>query len=266
MTEMMATAVLTLPSMARKRRPIRSARNRRKTLPAPIEPEDGQAARIMTDALWIEQVTAAQAAQASGRDETWIQGVADGTVDPTLDELEVALNAIGLETRIALGLPDRPWPPVPHDRGRVAEKIRRHRTLDMDMYGRVWIRRSPPQPGATARLFGAGPGREDGGGWAAILTRNVLHALDATPKGLARCARISVQQAESLAVGQWRPRSGAFEGILAEVGVPMVIRIEEYCEDDDDEHAAWEADPEGYESDIAALRAEFQSLRPSPQT
>lgn len=52
------------------------------------------------------------------------------------------------------------------------------------------------------------------------------------------------------------------ERILARNGVSMGIRIEEYCEDDDCEQAAWVADPAGTEAQIAALRAEFQSLKP----
>ena len=110
-------------------------------LPPPVEPVGAQAARIMADALWIEQITAEQAARASGRDPTWIEGVIDGSVDPTLDELELTLNAIGLETRISLGLPDEPWPPaVPHDKERIADTIRRHRALDTEMYAQVRIR------------------------------------------------------------------------------------------------------------------------------
>ena len=51
--------------------------------------------------------------------------------------------------------------------------------------------------------------------------------------------------------------------MLAANGVPMAIRIDIYSEDDDEEQAAWEADPEGYEATIAAIRAEFQALQPT---
>ena len=151
-------ALARLRAKSRRRRPpARSG-----VLSPPVEPVGAQAARIMADALRIEQVTAEQAARACERDPDWVQGVIDGAVDPTLDELELALNAIGLETRVSLGLPDEPWPPaVSHDRERIADTIRRHRALDTEMYAQVWIRRTPPQPGATARLFGAGPGRQD---------------------------------------------------------------------------------------------------------
>ncbi|WP_423915731.1 hypothetical protein [Candidatus Poriferisodalis sp.] len=233
-------------------------------LPAPVEPTGGQAARIMADALWVEQITAEQAAQASGRDQAWVEGVVDGSVDPTLDELELTLNAIGLETRIALKLPGHPWPPIAHDPQRIADTIKRHRELDMEMYGQTWIRREPPQPGATAHLFGAGPGRQDGGGWAAILLANVLHALNISHAGFAARAGIAPQEAQQIATGHLKPPAGDFEQMLAANGVTMAIRIEYYREDDDEEHAAWQADPEEYEATIAAIRAELQAAKPVP--
>ena len=232
-------------------------------LSPPVEPVGAQAARIMADALWIEQIAAQEAARASGRDPTWIEGVIDGSVDPTLDELELALNAIGLETRINMGLPGHPWPSIAHDPQRIADTIKRHRELDTEMYGQVWIRRTPPQPGATAHLFGAGPGRQDGGGWAAILLRDALHSLGISHDAFAHRAVIPPNDASQIASGDVKPKAGDFERMLAANGVPMAIRIDIYSEDDDDEHAAWEADPEKYEATIAAIRAEFQALQPA---
>ena len=241
----------------RRRPPISSG-----VLSPPVEPIGAQAARIMADALWIEQVTAGEAARACERDPDWVQGVIDGAVDPTLDELELALNAIGLETRISLGLPDEPWPPaVPHDRERIADTIRRHRALDTEMYAQMWIRRTPPQPGATARLFGAGPGRQDGGGWAAILLHNALHGLSISHSQFAHRACIPHSETHQIATGDTKPQAGAFERMLAANGVPMAIRIDIYCEDDNEEQAMWETDPERYESKIKAIRAEFQALQ-----
>ena len=257
-----------LRALARRRAKSRRPRppTRSGALSAPVEPIGAQAARIMADALWIEQITVEEAARASERDPQWVQGVIDGAVDPTLDELELALNAIGLETRISLGLPDEPWPPaVPHDRKRIADTIKRHRELDTEMYGQVWIRRTPPQPGATAHLFGAGPGRQDGGGWAAILLRDALHSLGISHDAFAHRAVIPPNDASQIASGDVKPKAGDFERMLAANGVPMAIRIDIYSEDDDDEHAIWEADPEKYEATIAAIRAEFQAAQPIPR-
>ena len=190
-----------------------------------------------------------------------LSALRDGAVDPTLDELELALNAIGLETRIALGLPDEPCPPaVLHDRERIADTIRRHRELDTEMYAQVWIRRTPPQPGATARLFGAGPSRQDVGGWAAILLHNALRGLSISHCRFAHRDCIPAGEDQQIASGDTKPQAGAFERMLAANGVPMAIRIDIYCEDD--EQAMWEADPEGCEAKINAIRAEFQSLVP----
>ena len=144
--------------------------------------------------------------------------------------------------------------PFTHDRERIAEKIRRHRALDMDMYGRVWIRRAPPQPGATARFFGAGPGREDGGGWAAVLVRNVFECLAVSEYEFAQRVGTSPSEVERLISGAGaRPSAKDVEQLLARLGVPMAIRIEEYCDDDDYEHELWVADPAAYEAKIAAI-------------
>ena len=247
----------------RGKRRKRGASGRGRTLPEPIKPTGGHASRIMADALWIEQLTAEEAARACRRDPAWVQGVIDGDIDPTLDELELALNAIGLETRVSLGLPDVPWPPIAHDPQRIADTIRRHRELDMEMYGQVWIRRTPPQPGATAHLFGAGPGRQDGGGWAALLLNSVLDSLAISHDEFAHRAVIAPSDAAQIAAGDVKPKAGEFERMLAANGVPMAIRIDIYSDDDDDEHAMWEADPEKYEATIASIRAEFQSLQPT---
>ena len=221
---------------------------------------------MMADALWIEKLGAAEAAEAMCRPAEWVQGVVDGTVDPTLDELEVAVNAIGLETRVSVDATGRSWPPVAHDREKLADRIARHRALDSEMYGEAWIQRGPPQPGATARLFSAGPGRSDGGGWAAILTRNCLSELGATAEQLAYRAGVGADQAGRLASGEWKPAAGEFERILASLGVRMAIRLEEYEIQDDAEQAAWEADPEEYEARIEATRREIQSWEPIPKT
>ena len=228
----------------------------------PLEPEGGQPARMMADALWIEKLTAAEAAEAMRRPAEWVQQVLSGAVDPTLDELEIALNAIGLEARISIADCGRSWPPLPrHDREKLAAKIARHRALDEEMFGEAWIQRGPPQPGATARMFGAGPGRTDGGGWAAILTRNTLSDLGITAAELGSRAGIGTEKAEHLASGEWRPPAGCFERILASVGMPMSIRLEEYETHDDEHQARWEADPAGYEARIDAIREEVHSWK-----
>ena len=234
--------------------------------PEPIEPLGGQAARIMEDALWIEKLSAAEAAEAMRRPVEWVQGVVDGTFEPTLDELELAVNAIDLETRIAARGGSRRLPSFAYHRQKLADKIARHRDLDLEMYGETRIQRGPPQPGATARLFGVGPGRTDGGGWAAILTRSCLSEIGITAQQLAARAGIPDERAEQLACGEWKPTVGEFERILAACGVPIAIRLEAYEHDDDDGHAYWESGPEDYEARINSIRQEVQSWKPIPIT
>ena len=258
-----------VPSAARRLRARSRRRGRGSELwpgRGPVDPVGGHAARMMADALWVEKLGAAEAADAMRRPAEWVQGVVDGTVDPTLDELELAVNAIGLETRVSVDATGRSWPPVAHDREKLADKIARHRALDSEMYGEAWVQRGPPQPGATARLFSAGPGRSDGGGWAAVLTRNCLFDVGATAEQLACRAGIGAERARGLASGEWKPAAGEFERILASAGVRMAIRLEEYETHDDEHQARWEADPEGYEARIEATRREIQSWQPVQRT
>ena len=256
--------------LRRLRNLVRRATRRRDPQPwpgrDPIEPQGGQAARMMADALWVEKLTAAEAAEAMRRPVEWVQGVVDGTVELTLDELELAVNAIGLETRIAINPAGPLWDMhVRHNREKLAAKIARERALDFEMYGETWIQRGPPQPGATARLFFVGPGRTDGGGWAAILTRNCLSGIGISAEQLAARAGIPDERAEQLASGEWMPVVAEFERILAACGVPMAIRLEAYEHDDDDAHAYWESGPEDYEARINSIRQEIQSWKPIPK-
>ena len=263
--EQMASAALpTLPPVRSKHRQRKLSRCDR-DLPQPVEPTGGHASQIMADALWIEQVAADEAAQASGRDTAWIQGVVDGTVDPTLDELELALNAIGIETRVSLGELSSGSLAHQYSKEALRERIAQQRELESEMYGRAWIRRTPPQPGVSARMTGAGPGRSDGGGRAASLTRRALRDLGVTVNVFAVRAGIDPNQAEQLTRGKWKPATGEFERICASNGLRMTIWLDEYCDDDDDEHAAWEADPAKYEAEIDALRSGFQAFAANPQ-
>ena len=234
--------------------------------PPQIAVAGGQAATVVGDALWVENLAVGEAAEAMRRPAEWVEGVAAGEVDPTLDELEVAVNAIGLETRVHVGLPDRRWPPAARSRQQVADNVAALRDHDMRAYGRIWVQRGPPQPGAEARLFSAGPGRTDGGGRAAILARNTLASLGVTAGQIAARAGIAADEAAELAGGGWRPAAGEFERILAACGVPMLISLDEYDFGDDERHAAWEADPAGYEARIAAIRCEVQSWQLAPST
>ena len=262
---MAPTSLPTLPPVRRKRRQRKMSRCDRE-LPQAVEPTGGHASQIMADALWIEQITAEEAAEASGRDAAWIQGIVDGTVDPTLDELELALNAIGLETRVSLGELSSGSLAHKYSKEALRERIRQQRELESEMYGRAWIRRTQPQPGVSTRMAGAGPGRSDGGGRSASLTRRALRDLGVTVNVFSVRAGIDPNQAEQLTRGKWKPATGEFERICASNGLRTTIWLDEYCDDDDDEHAAWEADPAKYEAEIDALRSEFQAFAADPQT
>ena len=244
------------------RRPALRQRAKRKQpiLLDPIEPVGGHAARIMADALWIEGLTPAEMAEACRRPAEWIEGVVDGSVDPTLDELELAVNSIGLESRLNLHLPDSPPSFPTYDRSVLAGRIALARSMDMEEYGRSWIQREPPQPGATARLFCVGEQRTDGGGAAAVYISAATRRLRMTSAEFAARTGITTQEVAALISGEWRPTCMEFERILASAGVPMTIVLEEYEWHDDELHNIWKADPDKYNKQREALEDEMQSL------
>ncbi len=221
-----------------------------------------QTARMMADALTVERVTPAEAAQASGRSVEWVEGVAAGEIDPTLDELELALNAIGLELRCGLRPLGRRCHP-PHDPVALAERIRQEREADLALFGEARIQRSPPQPGATRRLIGAGPTRRDDGGWAALLVLDRLSLMTVppvTPLKFAIRARIGWRRMRRLRSGAWVPTAGRLERMLNRNGAELHLRLEAYEYHDDDLHEYWRSDPERYERQRERLHREMMSL------
>ena len=218
---------------------------------------------MMEDGLWVEKLDVDEAAMAMRRTPEWVQGVIDGTVDPTLDELELALNAIGLETRVSVERADKWLSSSMHNREKLAKDIARHRAQDleddMEMFGTPWVQRWPPQPGVTARMFSAGPKRTDGGGWAAILMGDVLQRiLGVSEACAAEQAGLPETQIHQMASGEWRPTADQFEEIVASLGMHMGIRLEEYETHDDELHAMWEAGPDGSDDILEAKRKEVQ--------
>ena len=225
---------------------------------------------MMTDAMWVENIDAAEFAAAAEREQSWIEGVAAGSIDPTLDELELAVNAIGLETRISVFVPhwkpdwfwDRSmtWPHPAHDREALAERIARSRTVDVELYGEPDIRRGAPQPGATARLFSAGPGRTDGGGWAAILTGNCLLALNMDSRAASASGDWDPARCEATTNEEHKPTCDEMEAFLASNGLRMALLLEAYDDNDDEHHAMSLADPEGYEAASEQIGAEVNRI------
>ena len=239
------------------------------TLP-PVEPVGGWAALMLADAMWVEQVTASELAEAARRPVEWVEGVLSGEIDPTADELELVVNAIGLETRPADGIPGeeimgKPWPWVPHDREKLAERIKRSRQADLELYGEVLLQRKPPQPDAPARLFGVGQGREDGGGKAAMIISAWLRRLRVSPDTFAERAGLPAERVEAAASGEWKPGIDELERMLAANGVSMAYRLEEYDSQDDEHHAMWESDPAAYDAATRALEKEIEHYADWPR-
>ena len=257
-------------------RSLRRPRGRRPIWLTPVRPVGRQAAQMMTDAMRIENIDAAELAAAAGREPAWIEAVADGRIDPTLDELELAVNAVGLETRIATLIPhwmpdsfwddSTAWPTPAHDREALAERIARSRAVDSELYGETDVRRGAPQPGASARLFSAGPGRTDGGGWAAILAGNCLHALRMTSREAAVSAGWDPARCNGMQSGAFKPSCDGMEAFLACNGIRMAVRLDVYDDHDDEHHAMWLADPDGYEAVSRQIGAEVNTAWEAQKT
>ena len=214
------------------------------------------AATMMSDAIFVEQVTAQEIADASGKSVEWVQDVAEGTTDPNFDDLEVTLNAIGLELRATL-CDQKPNGSIInlHNPERLKRRIANEREADMYQFGTITLQRCPPQPNTTRRLFGVGSKRTDGGGRAALLAKrcNVEVEDFGNKVGLTR------QKLSSLMSGAWVPTINEFKELLAKCGKVLSLRLEPYEYHDDELQMIYEQDPEAYEKDLEAIRKEVRA-------
>ena len=183
-----------------------------------------------------------------------MRGIESGDVDPAMDTVERILNGSGLELRAGPGTPDGRYygPLVDPD-----EAARLRCALGDTCSFRRQLGAPPPGPPAGAlpdwdgmdpappRPFGAGEGRRDGGGWAALLVRS---AIAETRRGdssaFALACGLDTQALSRIIAGEARPAVGELAAILTRASIGLRVRIEVYDDHDDGLHLSSQTDPD----------------------
>lgn len=203
-------------------------------------------------------VSAAEMAEAAGCDATLVARIESGEHDPSLDTLERLVNSIGLELRCGPREETNPlYSQV--DLGEV-QRLADDMTANREFWAQFNRGPSyyPPAgtqaawdgtPPAPPRLFGAGPGRRDEGGWAAMLVRRLRSETTLSTTAAAE-AGISVDSFLRIETGAVRPGLAEVRRLFAARGKALWLRLEVYDPHDDVLHQRAVADPDRFEQTI----------------
>ena len=211
------------------------------------------------------EITAEEMAEAAGCDVSLVHRIESGEHDPVMDTLGRLVSVVGLELRCgAKSAPNPAYLRVdPDETARVAGEIARSR----EFWGQFG--RGSPMPShqlkwdgippAPPHLFGAGPTRRHGGGWAALLLGLRWYLPEMTRAETAETAGISEAVLAAIEAGEYRPPMGEVQRILNAVGRELYVHLEVYEDHDDGLHQRAIEDPERLERTLAYNKKVFQS-------
>ena len=218
-----------------------------------------RAAALIATARAALGVSAADVAEAAGCEVALVEDIEDGRHDPTLDTVERLVNSLGLEVRAGPG--SEPNPAYNGVAAAEVERVRQafQRASEFRKAHRLGPLGPPPgvQPSwdgdgpAPPRMFGAGPTRRDGGGWAAILVRGQRQRRQMSRREMVETAGISLARAAGIEDGSVRPAVHELERLLSAVGASLRVRLEPYDDHDDGLHLQAQADPKRYQRRLA---------------
>lgn len=214
----------------------------------------GVAAELVLTARAAVGIAANELAKAAKCKIELINNIESGQLDPVLDTVERLVNSVGLEVRAGTGFDSRETRSADFN-----SEVRRVRRALVDA---VEFRRSfglgPPSPlrgtqrdwdgiePAPARLFGAGPTRRDGDGWAAILVSAQRQRTGAHLEDIAAATSTSPTRVADIEAGRIRPPTGELKRLLSAMAATLRVRLEPYDDHDDTLHLRAIADPERY--------------------
>ena len=204
-------------------------------------------------------VTAAEMAEAAGCDAALVAQIESGEHDPALDTLERLVNSIGLELRCG---PRGETNPLyrqvdPGEVQRLGDDMMANREF-WAQFNRgpsyypptgtqaVW----DGTPLAPPRLFGAGPGRRDEGGWAAMLVRRLHSETTVSTAAAAAEAGIGVDGLLRIETGAVQPGLAEVQRLFAATGKALWLRLEIYDPHDDVLHQGAVADPDRFDQTL----------------
>ena len=213
------------------------------------------------------EITAEEMAEAAGCDVSLVERIESGEHDPVMDTVGRLVSVVGLELRC--GAEDAPNPGYlrvdPGEVARVAKEI----TKSREFWGQFGCQSPTPShqtewdgiPPAPPHLYGAGPGRRHGGGWAALLIGTERSLLDLTQAELADAAGISKAALAEIEAetGEHRPTMGEVQRILTAAGRELYVHLEVYEDHDDGLHQRALEDPERLERMLRYNKKVFSS-------
>ena len=214
----------------------------------------GTAGGLLLTARAALGIAAGELAGAAGCGEELVADIEAGRCDPVLDTVERLVNSVGLEVRAGAG--EEPGSVFAAVAGSEAARVRRA-LVELAEFRRSHGLRAPGAPAgvqpewdgtepAPPRLFGAGPTRRDGGGWAAILVSAARQRTGMAPADLAAAAGLTRARVAAVEDGRIRPPVKELERILSAMGYGLRTRLEPYDDHDDGLHLRALADPERY--------------------
>lgn len=211
------------------------------------------------------EITAEEAAEAAGCDVSLVHRIESGEHDPVIDTLGRLVSVVGLELRCgAKSAPNPAYLRVdPDEVARVAGEITRSR----EFWGQFGCQSPMPGhqlewdgiPPAPPRMFGAGPTRRHGGGWAALLLGLRCDIPEMTRAEFAETAGVGEAVLSKIESGEYRPPMGEVQRILNTVGRELYVHLEVYEDHDDGLHTAALKDPERLERTLAYNKKVFSS-------
>ena len=218
---------------------------------------------VLRTALEVLDVSAEEMAEAAGCDVDLVRRVASGQHDPVMDTLGRLVNVVGLELRCgARSAPNPAYLRVDADEvDRVAGALAGER--------RFWAQfgHGPPMPShqtewdgvppAPPHLFGAGPTRRHGGGWAALVIGSRWDFPKTKSAEIAGAAGISEELLAAIETGEHRPPMSEVRRILNAAGVDLYVYLEVYEDHDDGLHHRSLEDPERLERTLAYNKKVF---------
>ena len=164
------------------------------------------------------------------------------------------VNSVGLEARA--GTRSRPNPAYVGLSPAEVDRVRAEHNQTLEFAAEYGLEPPRPRRGtqpewdgadpAPARMFGAGPTRRDGGGWAAILVFGERDRIKMTQAQLAQAVGLDVQEIAQIEAGDRRPLVNELQSVLAAMGASLHVRLEVYETHDDGLHLQTLADPERY--------------------
>ena len=110
---------------------------------------------------------------------------------------------------------------------------------------------------APRRPFGAGEGRSDGGGWAAVLLCSAQAEARCDTQAFAEACGVSVADLERMQTGELRLAVGELASMLARAGTGLRVRLEVYDDHDDGLHFSASARPDLHRRRMRRGRAVF---------